>query len=640
MKSSLRTLWLPRLVATSLCVLSTHSSHPIELERSLALPSPGASAMPVAAQSSPTPEILAQGTQLSVNGRTGSVAWRQWRASEGNKPRLGISDTGLMQAMGVELLDTDNFAFQPVTWYSQHAWMLPATLSGQHRYLHIDKLAQARGWQWQISGETLQLTSPLAGVQNIRAGRHPWGKRIVVDLDRAAPWQLDRRGGDWIVILEANTPDSLMERFRPQPDPKPSPEGKATEEEEEKDKPEPALFRVSSAENRTVIALNLPVTQPPRIATLGDPARLVIDVRPDSQPDRDVYWAPGIWWRSRSLSVGGVRFPTVWLEVDLQRPEVTMKPIWSNPTQQQGTVPLWQMARQWKAAAAINSGFFNRNNQLPLGAIRRDGRWFSGPILNRGAIAWNDGGQVEMARLSLRETLIVPEGDHLGVLTLNSGYVRAGIARYTPEWGATYTPMTDSEVIFTVMGDRVAQRIEGSKADEKTVPIPRNGYLLVVRSDPEAAATLEPGMALRRETETVPPQLARYPHIAAAGPLLVQDGNIVLDGELERFNDNFRQGKAPRSAIARLPNNRVAIVAVRHGSDGKGPTLAEMAKLLQQLGAIDALNLDGGSSTSLYLGGQLVNRSPRTVARVHDGLGIFLLPSSEFENLSPGVSAE
>jgi exopolysaccharide biosynthesis protein len=41
------------------------------------------------------------------------------------------------------------------------------------------------------------------------------------------------------------------------------------------------------------------------------------------------------------------------------------------------------------------------------------------------------------------------------------------------------------------------------------------------------------------------------------------------------------------------------------------------------LGAIDALNLDGGSSTGLYLGGQLLDRSPYTAARVHNGLGIF-----------------
>jgi len=48
---------------------------------------------------------------------------------------------------------------------------------------------------------------------------------------------------------------------------------------------------------------------------------------------------------------------------------------------------------------------------------------------------------------------------------------------------------------------------------------------------------------------------------------------------------------------------------------------------MQQLGAVNALNLDGGSSTTLYLGGQLLDRLPRTAARVHNGIGVFLQPS-------------
>jgi exopolysaccharide biosynthesis protein len=43
-----------------------------------------------------------------------------------------------------------------------------------------------------------------------------------------------------------------------------------------------------------------------------------------------------------------------------------------------------------------------------------------------------------------------------------------------------------------------------------------------------------------------------------------------------------------------------------------------------QLGSTDALNLDGGSSASLYLGGRLINRSPATAARVNNGIGLFL----------------
>jgi len=44
------------------------------------------------------------------------------------------------------------------------------------------------------------------------------------------------------------------------------------------------------------------------------------------------------------------------------------------------------------------------------------------------------------------------------------------------------------------------------------------------------------------------------------------------------------------------------------------------------MGAVEALNLDGGSSTSLYLGGSLLDRPPSTAARVHNAIGIFIQP--------------
>ena len=57
-----------------------------------------------------------------------------------------------------------------------------------------------------------------------------------------------------------------------------------------------------------------------------------------------------------------------------------------------GTNHLIKSAPLAPVAAAINGGYFNRNNRMPLGAIKRDGKWLSSPILNRGAIGWNDRG--------------------------------------------------------------------------------------------------------------------------------------------------------------------------------------------------------------------------------------------------------
>jgi exopolysaccharide biosynthesis protein len=106
----------------------------------------------------------------------------------------------------------------------------------------------------------------------------------------------------------------------------------------------------------------------------------------------------------------------------------------------------------------------------------------------------------------------------------------------------------------------------------------------------------------------------------------VQNRQIVLDAKAEQFKDAFIQQSAVRSCIGTTAAGTLMLVAVHNRIGGLGPNLTETAQLMQLIGAVDAINFDGGSSTGLYLGGQLLDRSPYTAARVHNGLGIFVQP--------------
>ena len=169
------------------------------------------------------------------------------------------------------------------------------------------------------------------------------------------------------------------------------------------------------------------------------------------------------------------------------------------------------MAQRQGVAGAVNAGFFNRNNQLPLGAVRSGGRWISGPILGRGAMAWNDQGDLVMDRLALSEVVSTESGQSLPVLTLNSGYVRAGIGRYTSAWGATYTPIVDNEIVVTVRNDTVAAQQTLGKAGTGSVPIPTDGYLLTLRSNSSAAGSFAPGARLALASQSQPTAFDQYP---------------------------------------------------------------------------------------------------------------------------------
>jgi len=616
---------------------------------------------PVQTPNPPPPPTVARlvnyGSQISVNGRTLTAAWLQQGTTSG-RVRTYLADAAVRQFFGADLLSTSNPNRQPIQWFRSS--VLTSLLTPAYRYLDITDFAQRQSWQLQINGNTLVITTPTTKLADIRQSEELFGSRIVVDLDRPTPWQVSQQRSarkpkpgtddpeagttEWTITVDAIADSSIVERFTPLPPP--------TQENPfnnllnnlpaplpvvpipipipvpvEPPAPPPLIKQVEVIGNQTIIRLTVPFGLSPRISSSVSPQRLVIDIQPEGIVPRDITWTTGLRWRQEYVALGTDRFPVFWLEVNPRTTGMTIKPFWSGDHTLVGTAPLIHSAPIYLAAAAINGGFFNRNNRFPLGAIRRDGRWLSSPILNRGAISWNDKGRVLMGRLKLEETITAANGQHLAVQFLNSGYVQPQtIARYTPDWGSTYTPLIDDEIIITVQNNQVVNQSPGGIANQTTFPIPVNGYLLIFRNNPDATNALPLGTVVSIETTTNPPEFSQFPHSLSAGPLLLQNGQIVLDATAENFSPAFITEQAIRSAICTSNNGNLLILAVHERAKGAGPTLAEHAQLMQQMGCVNALNLDGGSSTSLYLGGQLINRSPQTASRVHNGIGIFLQP--------------
>lgn len=90
-------------------------------------------------------------------------------------------------------------------------------------------------------------------------------------------------------------------------------------------------------------------------------------------------------------------------------------------------------------------------------------------------------------------------------------------------------------------------------------------------------------------------------------PTLIEAGQIVTANT--RGSGSFF-ARHPRSGVGTTADGRVLLVTVdgRQPGYSVGMTLQEFAELFQRLGADWALNLDGGGSTTLALGGEVVNR--------------------------------
>ncbi|EFA71031.1 phosphodiester glycosidase family protein [Cylindrospermopsis raciborskii] len=577
------------------------------------------------------PPTGSSGNQITLNGSKLPASWMQLR--EGDQIITYLSDAALSQFVGVDLLNTTNPELQPVDWYSNvPVKPLKATILGGYRYLEISPLAEKNKWQIQTNGANLMISTPSVTINDIRQGKGSWGDRLVIDMDYAAPWKVRpgqpinsgsivpnsapgqapvQPNREWIVSIDGKANDALVKKYLATSSPN-------------------TLIRKIQMTNRvkntqqTNIHLTLPFASSPRVTTLSNPNRLIIDVRQDALVPRDITWSKGLRWQQKFINLDKDSFPVVWLEINRKTSGLNLQPILPNPQTQTGTAPLTLTAQRYSAMAAINGGYFNRNNQLPLGAVRQNDQWISGPILNRGAIAWNYQGEFYFGRLSLNETLIVDQDNKqtsLPVLFLNSGYVQNGIARYTFAWGPNYVPLTNNETIITVQNGKITKQSPPGGA----ISIPGDGYLLILRGTAVSKTSLlSVGTKVNLESSTTPGEFNTYPHIIGAGPLLIQNQRIVVDAKAEKFSQAFIKERAVRSAICTTNNDNLILAAVNNRVGGWGPTLEEHAQLMQKIGCTNALNLDGGSSTSLYLGGQLLDRFPNTAARVHNGIGVFL----------------
>ncbi len=137
-----------------------------------------------------------------------------------------------------------------------------------------------------------------------------------------------------------------------------------------------------------------------------------------------------------------------------------------------------------------------------------------------------------------------------------------------------------------VFNEKMAQRDNGA------VAISAKGKLSICAADNN-----EPG-AIASE-QTWPSRLDAV-SVVSSGPIL------IVDGKNAHLNENsFNRNRHPRSAVG-TSGKKIYLVAVdgRNAEKAQGVSLWEFTKIMRWIGAVNALNMDGGGSTTLYAEGE------------------------------------
>lgn len=255
------------------------------------------------------------------------------------------------------------------------------------------------------------------------------------------------------------------------------------------------------------------------------------------------------------------------------------------------------IAKKNNSIVAINGTFFKPATGVPLGTLMIDKKMYTGPIYNRVSMGIFDN-KYDMARVQLDATLKSGlnslKVDNINQPRMLSTYVIV----YTKEWGKFAPPSPKYGKQIAVKDNKVIE------VSTSALAIPEDGFVIVA---PEAQLKdFINAKNIRLDIATLP-QWQGVKHIISGGPYLVKHGEVFVDMTEQKLASIG--GRNPRSAIGYTADNNLIIVAVDgRESSSVGMTLMELAAFMKSIGCINAMNLDGGGSTVLYVNGQIVNQ--------------------------------
>lgn len=335
---------------------------------------------------------------------------------------------------------------------------------------------------------------------------------------------------------------------------------------------------------------------------------------------------PGLWHISR-VTTGPRRINV--LLIDTQQPGLSIRANLSNGLVA-GTEKVSAMCARTGAVAGVNGDLWG-NNGVEQGLLVVNGRLLQAPkcrsvfgldINNRPSIeryidSWGWSAWVT-APDSSTQSLVLINSD------LNSGWM----CMYTPEYGLTSggtitTPSAEVVVDATglVTQVRVNQlRVSGS---QPRLSPPAGGYILAARGAAQSdwLSTKLPVGSRPRFDYVTPRPITSLRQAISGGPRIIIDGTYYEDpvtnpwqAPSEEFEPSWKMdyyyNRHPRTAVGYTQDRRYVIFMTIDGRMSQysiGATLGELAWRMLEYGAYQAMNMDGGGSTTMVVGGKLVN---------------------------------
>jgi exopolysaccharide biosynthesis protein len=304
-----------------------------------------------------------------------------------------------------------------------------------------------------------------------------------------------------------------------------------------------------------------------------------------------------------------------------------------------GMETVTSLAARHRATAAINGGYFRTTGTYrgeSLGLVVLDGKLISEPYNDRAEFGLIDNGKTTeliFGHLGYVGELSVGLAKHK-VYGLNRPVSKDELIIFTPEFHRTTLTKPDG-IEVVVRRNRVVSITDLNGSTQ----IPADGYVIsavgsarewikrnVRRGGPTKFSWRLNSLYSQAENQ----KWRSAQNILGAGPQLIKAGKIDITDKREKMVAGFATDRHPRTALAKLDSGRILLVTVdgRQPGVSVGMSLQALAELLLGFGAVEAINLDGGGSTTMVVHNKVINKpSDQTGERpVSDAILVFSKP--------------
>jgi hypothetical protein len=341
--------------------------------------------------------------------------------------------------------------------------------------------------------------------------------------------------------------------------------------------------------------------------------------------DSEVKFTAGITYglefkEIRQFNWNGPRLITV-IDYNLNVKRLSLKPVLAADLVP-GREDLGDLIKRHSALAGINGGYFHYTGR-PLGLLYLDGELVSEPLYNRTSLLVSQDGSIHFEQVDWEGQIIINSGEEIIKLDGINRNTGSGEAVLFNSYYGKNVPELKNRYYDIVVRSGEILGVEHKKGSKSAIP--PDGYVIRVEKSKENILALIPqlsGKNAELELKFSPDfESLDVIHAVGGGPRLLEDGELRITGEEERFQSDILENRSPRSALGLTADQHLIMLTVdgRQQAKSIGMSLEELALILKELGAEDAMNLDGGGSARMVIRGFTMN-SPSEKRYISNGI--------------------